>query len=137
MRAQFPGCPGSAARLVARRTHRRGRMRDVVGAMAIAVAAGVGWPGSAAADSAGVPLRYTCAVPGLPNQPMTAQVAWNAPASVTVGQTTPAMTVTAPATIGPTVTWALGFLGATTVEGSVDAPVRWSRPAGTSPSRRG
>ena len=104
------------------RARRRGSIRGAA-AMVMVAGMGIGLPGSAAADSAGATLRYTCAVPGLPNQPMTAQVAWNAPASVTAGQTAPAMAVTAPAAIGPTVTWALGITGAATVEGSVDAPM--------------
>jgi hypothetical protein len=63
---------------------------------------------------------------------MVAQLAWNAPDSVIVGQATPpTVIVNATATVGPTVTFALGVDGAATVEGSVDAPGTVVAPEGT------
>lgn len=95
-----------------------------VGMATVAVAASVGvWgTGLAAADPAGVTLHYTCSLAPYPDQPMTTQVTWDAPTSVVVGQTIPAVTVTATATIGPLVTSALGQVGAATVEGSAEGP---------------
>jgi hypothetical protein len=90
-----------------------------------------GW---ANADSAGGALRYACTLSPFPAQPMTAQLTWSAPASVPVGQTTPTVTVTAVATVGSAVTWALGLIGAKTVEGSVDAPGAVAAPEGSIPA---
>src|SRR5262249_28051249 len=54
----------------------------------------------------------------------------DAPATVTVGQPTPAVSVTATLTMGELVTWALGSVGAETVEGSADAPIVLAAPEG-------
>lgn len=91
-------------------------------------------PGSATAGSTGVTLTYTCTLPPFPSQPTVAQVTWNAPNSVMVGQATPPVTVDASATGGPAVTALLGVDGAATVEGSADAPGTVIAPEGTIPS---
>jgi hypothetical protein len=88
----------------------------------VAASVGVWGAGVAAAAPAGVTLHYTCSLAPYPSQPLTAQVVWDAPTSVRVGQTTPAVTVTVTATIGPLFTWALGFVHAATVEASADEP---------------
>ncbi|KAA2262723.1 hypothetical protein F0L68_12590 [Solihabitans fulvus] len=98
--------------------------------MTVAVSGGVCGAGQATADSAGATLRYTCTLSSFPGQAMTAQLAWDAPATVLVGQAAPTVTVTATATVGPTVTWALGLVGAATVAGSVDAPGVVAAPEG-------
>lgn len=98
----------------------------------VTVAAGAGaWgAGLAAADPAGVMLHYTCSLAPYPDQPMTAQVTWDGPTSAMVGQATPAVAVTATATVGPAVTWALGQVGAATIEGSANGPGMVVAPEG-------
>lgn len=96
---------------------------------------GLGLPGSAAADSAGVSLHYSCPASSAFSQPMTAQIVANAPDSVTVGEATAAgATVNVTATVGPTATWALRFAGVATVEGSVDAPATVVAPGTNIPT---
>lgn len=98
------------------------RMGSMIFALAVAVGGQVGGAGSAAADSVVGALRYNCVLSSLPGQAMTVRLNWHAPSSIAVGQPTPAFSVDAAATVGPTVTWALGLVGATTVEGNVNAP---------------
>jgi hypothetical protein len=86
-----------------------------------AVGVQAGGPGSATAAPGGE-LHYNCVLSPFPGQPMTARLVLHAPSSVAVGQTTAASSVEATATVGPTVAWALGLVGAATVEGNVDAP---------------
>lgn len=116
----------SALRGVPRRTAHRSPVRGAAGVVmatvVVAASMGVWGAGLAAADSAGAPLHYMCTLSPFPEQPMTVQVAWDAPASVPAGRTTPTVTVTATATVGSTVTWALRQIGVATVEGSLDAP---------------
>jgi hypothetical protein len=111
---------------------RRVLVRGAAGVVTVTVAASVGvWgAGLAAADPAGVTLHYTCSLAPYPDQPMTAQVTWDGPTSAVVGQATRAVAVTATATIGPAVTWALGQVGAATIEGSADGPGMVVAPEG-------
>jgi hypothetical protein len=99
-------------------------------AVTVATSVGMWGAGFAAAASAKVTLHYTCVLSPFPGEAMTAQLAWNAPGSVMVGRTIPTFTLNAQATVSPTVTWALGLVGAATVEGSVDAPGIVDAPEG-------
>jgi hypothetical protein len=110
----------------------RSRRSPVWIAVFVTMAAGAGiWgAGLAAADPTRMTLHYMCTLSPYPAQAMTVQLTWNAPASVMVGQTTATATATVTATVGPTVTWALGLVGAATVEGSVDAPGVVDAPEG-------
>lgn len=57
---------------------------------------------------------------------------WKAARTATVGRTTPPVTVDATATVGSTVTWALGLVGAASIEGSVNASGVVHAPEGSS-----
>jgi hypothetical protein len=97
----------------------------------LTAAAGVYAAGPAGADSTGLTLRYTCALPPFPAQPMTAHLTWHTADSVPVGEQTPVLPVDATATMSDTITEALGLLKATTVEGTVDATGTVAAPART------
>jgi len=90
--------------------------------------------GSGSANAAGLTLQYQCSLPPFPDQAMTAQLTWNQPASVLVGQNTPVIPVNATATLSDTVTQGLGFIGATTVGGSVDTAGVVVAPEGNLPA---
>jgi hypothetical protein len=101
---------------------------------AVTAAVGMSLWGGGAANAAGLTLQYQCSLPPFPDQPMTARLTWNQPDSVLVGQNTPVIPVTATATLGDTVTQGLGFIGATTVEGSVDTAGVVVAPEGNLPA---
>lgn len=96
----------------------------------MAASTGMCGAGSAAADPTRMTLQYMCTLSPYPAQAMTVQLTWNAPASAVVGQTTATATATVTASVGSTVTWALGLVGAATVEGSVEAPGTVDAPEG-------
>ncbi|WP_154814096.1 DUF6801 domain-containing protein [Actinophytocola xinjiangensis] len=98
------------------------RLGSTLVALAVTALGHTGGPGTAAADSLGGELRYTCVLPPWPGQPMTVRLTWNAPSSMVVDQLTPAFSVDAVATVGPNVTMALAAVRAATVEGTVHAP---------------
>lgn len=94
-----------------------------IAAVALVVTAAVGavgW-GAGSANAGEVTLQYQCSLPPFPTQDMTLRLTWNAPDSVPVGQRTPAVPVNGTATMGDVVTQTLGLIGATTVEGTLDA----------------
>lgn len=91
--------------------------------------------GGMAAASGGTTLRYRCAMPLFPEQPMTVRLTWNAPKSVAVGQKTPIVPFDAVATMGEAVTQGLGVVGATTVEGTATATGAVAAPGGNTPVR--
>jgi hypothetical protein len=109
--------------------HLREWQRAVAAAVVLATA-GLWGAAPANADSGGVTLHYTCSWSVFPSQPMTAVVAWHAPPSIAVGQTTPTITVDATATIDAAVVSALDFVDAATIEGSADAPGTVVAPEG-------
>lgn len=104
----------------------------VLAAVTAAVGMSLGVGGTA--NAAGLTLQYQCSLPPFPDQPMTARLTWNQPNSVLVGRNTPVIPVTATATLGDTVTQGLGFIGATTVEGSVDTAGVVVAPEGNLPA---
>jgi hypothetical protein len=109
--------------------------RVVMAVVLLAAALGVWVAGSPAARSSELTLNYTCTLSAFPSQQVVAQLTWNAPDSVIVGQATPStVTVNAKVTLNPTITGALGVDGAATLQGSVDAPGTVVAPEGTIPS---
>jgi uncharacterized protein DUF6801 len=94
---------------------------------------GITGPGArpAGADTASLTIRYTCSFPPFGSQPLTALVRLTGSLSVPVGRATPRMPIDASATTTDTVTRALGAVGATTVDGTVDATATVTNPAGT------
>jgi hypothetical protein len=95
--------------------------RIASGVVLAAVMAVDGGGMAASAGSDGTTLRYRCAMPVFPEQPMTVRLTWNAPKSVAVGQKTPIVPFNAVATMGDVVTQGLDLIGAATVEGSATA----------------
>ncbi|MGB3438273.1 MAG: DUF6801 domain-containing protein [Actinophytocola sp.] len=107
--------------------------RITSGVVLAAVMAVSGGGMAAGAGSGGTTLRYRCAIPLLPEQPMTVRLTWNAPKSVAVGQKTPIVPFDAVATMGDAVTQGLAFIGAVTVEGSATATGVVAAPEGNTP----
>jgi hypothetical protein len=107
-----------------------------IGAVAVAVAAGLGMWGteSAAANPGGVTLRYSCSLPPFPVQiTLTGQVTWNAPESLPVGRPTPAYDFDITATVDASASQLAQFLGVAAVEGTVDGAVVVRAPEGDIP----
>lgn len=105
---------------------RRGRRARGGVAIAVVVAGcGLWQPGLAAA--AGVTLRYGCEV----GVPMSAHVMWHLPPRVTVGRPTPAVRITATATVSTFDPVVFGFAGVTNIDGTGDAAGAIVAPGGT------
>lgn len=106
-----------------------------IGATALVVTAALGaalwgaWP----ANAGEVTLQYECTLSPFPAQGMTLRLTWDAPESVPVGRPTPVIPVHGTATMGDVVTQVLGMIGATTVEGSLDASGVVVAPEGNVP----
>ena len=99
------------------------KMHHRIAATVLVVTTAVGavvW-GAGFANAGEVTLQYQCSLPPFPAQGMTLRLTWNAPNSVPVGQRTPAIPVNGTATMGEVVTQTLGLIGATTVEGTLNA----------------
>lgn len=92
----------------------------------------VAGPGArpAAADTARLTIRYTCSFPPLGSQPLTARIQLTGSRTIPVGRATPRLPIDASATTTATVTGALGAIGATTVDGTVDATASVASPEG-------
>lgn len=101
-----------------------------IAAIAVVAVAAVVW-GAGSANAGEVTLRYQCSLPPFPAQGMTLRLTWDSPDSVPVGQHTPAVPVSGIATMGAAVTQVLGVIGASTVEGSLDATGVVVSPEGT------
>ncbi|MGW6978958.1 DUF6801 domain-containing protein [Streptomyces sp. NPDC054932] len=100
-----------------------------------AVAGGVlGLPGTgpAAADPVSLTLRYTCATGLIGNLPVTVRIRSDVPRSVEVARPTPAFPLHASVPVPADAAQALGRLGVTTVEGTVEAQARVAAPEGDS-----
>jgi uncharacterized protein DUF6801 len=106
--------------------------RFVSGAAVIVVMAvsSVSLGGTGIAEPAGTTLRYRCAMPLFPEQPMTVRLSWDIPKSVPVGQKTPNVPFKAVATMGAVVTDGLDAISAATVEGTADASGVVAAPEG-------
>ena len=104
--------------------------RITSGVLLAAVMAVDGGGMAAAAGSGGTALRYRCAMPLFPEQPLTVRLTWNAPKSVAIGRKTPIVPFEAVATMGDAVTQGLDLIGAATVEGSATATGVVATPGG-------
>lgn len=109
-------------------------MRTALG-VATAVGAAVGvmgvsGAGTAAAQAAPLTLKYTCKVPVIGNQPFTAKIDADLPASVAVGESSPKFAINAGTTVQKDLTPWLGRIGVKTVEGIVEANIGVAAPQG-------
>jgi hypothetical protein len=102
----------------------------ITSVVVLAAVMAVGAGGMAAAGPGGTTLRYRCAMPLFPEQPMTVRLTWNAPKSVAVGRKTPIVPFDAVATMGDAVTQGLHLISAATVEGSATATGVVAAPGG-------
>ncbi|KPI28865.1 hypothetical protein OK074_6847 [Actinobacteria bacterium OK074] len=86
--------------------------------------------GVAVAAPAPVTLQYTCALPIIPDQPMTGSVVWTASDTHVVGRPTPRLPVTASARVGSLIPQTLRAIGATTISGTADVSAVVTAPQG-------
>jgi hypothetical protein len=107
--------------------------RIASGIVLTAVMAVSGGEMAAASGAGGITLRYRCAMPLFPEQPMTVRLTWNAPKSVPVGKKTPVVPFDAVATMSGAVTQGLAAIGAVTVEGTATATGAVAAPGDSRP----
>ncbi|WP_327417299.1 DUF6801 domain-containing protein [Streptomyces sp. NBC_01233] len=93
---------------------------------------GLAGTGPAAADPVSLTLRYTCSTGLIGNLPVTVGIHSDVPESAEVGKPTPAFPVSATVPVPAEAAKALGGLGVTTVEGTVEAQARVAAPEGDS-----
>ncbi|MGW4651380.1 DUF6801 domain-containing protein [Kitasatospora sp. NPDC004289] len=102
---------------------------------AIAAAAFVGTLTTATVPAAAQPatssLRYTCVFPTIGGQAITARISADIPATLPVGESSPAFAIHAAATVEASFTLGLRYvLGVRTIEGSIDTETRVLAPQG-------
>ncbi|MGW6745578.1 DUF6801 domain-containing protein [Streptomyces sp. NPDC055025] len=86
--------------------------------------------GTAAAQPVSLTLKYTCDVPWIEDQHITARIDANLPASVALGQSSKKITIRAGTTVAADITPWIGRIGVKTVEGTVDAKIKVNAPQG-------
>lgn len=112
------------------RTHRPSRRTRRAAVAATALVSAVA-TAPAAARPATPTLHYTCVFPTIGGQAITARISADIPATLPVGESSPAFAVHAAATVEASFTLGLRYvLGVRTIEGSVDADTRVLTPQG-------
>lgn len=91
---------------------------------------GVSGAGTAAAQPASLTLKYTCDVPVIGDQPFTAKIDADIPASVAVGESSRKFAIDAGTTVQKDLTPWLGRIGVKSVEGIVEANIGVAAPQG-------
>lgn len=91
---------------------------------------GVFGAGTAVAQPVSLTLKYTCDVPWIEDQHITARIDANLPASVALGQPSKKIAIRAGTTVAADITPWIGRIGVKTVEGTVDAKIKVDAPQG-------
>ncbi|MFJ6759772.1 DUF6801 domain-containing protein [Streptomyces sp. NPDC091273] len=110
----------------------RGPLRLAAVAAVAGGVLGLSGTGPAAADPVSLTLRYTCSTGLIGNLPVTVQIHSDFPASAEAGKPTPAFPVSATVPVPADAARALGGIGVTSVEGTVEAQARVAAPEGDS-----
>ncbi|WP_052744399.1 DUF6801 domain-containing protein [Streptomyces odonnellii] len=112
----------------------RPRARTALGLVtALGTAVGVvgfSGAGTAAAQPVSLSLKYTCDVPLIEDQHITARIDANIPASVAIGRPGKKIDIGAGTTVNADLTPWLGRIGVKTVEGTVEAKIKVAAPQG-------
>lgn len=120
----------------ARSTRRYGAAVALGIAATVTAAVGiVGASGSptASAEPVSLTLHYTCAFPGLGNQPVTMELDSDIPNAIKVGRASPKSALDGVATVGASFTQLAAMAGAKTLEGSLDGNATVTAPQGSIP----